>query len=182
MTAPASILASFAQPAARLATGDASGAAMGGFEALLAMLSQSLQGAGQTAGEETPVLDPAVAEAAEADSDLAALLAGSSAWLAQAMSQAPTVAAADPATPDGAGSETKAFAPAEPPVLASMTRTDLDAVAELAGDEATPLPAAPEGVDTEALESLLPGRSFEAANASPLAWRKPIRIPMPKSC
>jgi hypothetical protein len=175
VTAPASILASFAQPAARLAMGDAAGAAMGGFEALLAMLNPSLQGAGQTAGEETPALDRPLAEAAEADSDLAALLAGSSAWLAQAMSQAPTTPAVDTPAPDAAGAGAGAPTMPDLPVPGAMTRTDLDAAAELAGDQTTPgPPTLPEGVDTEALASLLQGRNFEAVNASPLAWRKPM--------
>ena len=90
MTAPAAIMATIAQPASRLATGDAAstlggGGAMGGFEALLAMLAQSLQG-GEAQGEATA--QPST-EAPAGDDDLAALLAqaGGALWMAQALSQ-----------------------------------------------------------------------------------------------
>lgn len=180
MTAPASILATFAQPATRLAMGDATGAALGGFEALLAMLSQSLQGAGQAAGEATPAVDPTAAEAPEADSDLAALLAGSSAWLTQAMSQVtpgqPTVP--DTTTADPAGVQAGASAPAQLPTPASMMRTHLDAAVEGGADQTGTAPPPPSaGVDTAALETLLQGQAFEASNAAPLAWRKPMTDP-----
>lgn len=66
MTAPVTILASLAQPAARAAMGDAVGAGLSGFDALLAMLTQALDGTEEgQAGEAdatTPEGDPAAGD------------------------------------------------------------------------------------------------------------------------
>jgi flagellar hook-length control protein FliK len=164
VTASASILATFAQPATRLATGDATGAAMGGFEALLAMLTQSLQGGEAASGGEATT--PPSTDAPAADDDLAALLsqAGAATWLAQALSQTKP-AEADTAPASGSAPQ------AVPAVPAPLIRTDLaDDATET--PPVTPSPAT--GIDTAALEDLLPGQTFEPANQSSLAWRKPM--------
>ncbi|MCE3288938.1 MAG: hypothetical protein K0R83_950 [Caulobacter sp.] len=164
MTASASILATFAQPAARLATGDATGAAMGGFEALLAMLTQSLQGGEADSGGEATTPPPTDAPAA--DDDLAALLsqAGAATWLAQALGQTKP-AEADTAPAPGSAPQA---APAAP---APLIRTDLG---DEAAEAAPAMPSPVNDVDTAALEDLLPGQTFEPANQSSLAWRKPM--------
>ena len=171
MTASASILATFAQPAARLATGDATGAAMGGFEALLAMLTQSLQGGEADSGGEATT--PPSTDAPAADDDLAALLsqAGTTTWLAQALGQTKP-AEADTAPASGSAPQA---APAAP---APLIRTDLGDEAAEAAPAAPAMPSPVNGpvndVDTAALEDLLPGQTFEPANQSSLAWRKPM--------
>lgn len=86
MTAPAAIIASFVQPAARLAMGDTVGGAVGGFEAILAMLQ------GGADGKPAEGTDPAPEIETSAESgDLAALLGQSGAvgWLTQSLSQSP---------------------------------------------------------------------------------------------
>lgn len=102
MTTPVSLLASAAQPALRLAAGDTVGAAMGGFDALLALFSQRgveeaepASGAGRRPPAETGE------ETATADGGL---LAG---WFAQSLvgGEAPVADAApavDGETPDEA--------------------------------------------------------------------------------
>lgn len=91
MTAPVAAIAAFVQPAAKLAMGDSAGAALGGFEALLAMLTQSLDGGAQgTATPDGEVASETTDKSAGDIGDLAALLGqtGAAAWLTQAMSQA----------------------------------------------------------------------------------------------
>lgn len=166
MTAPASILATFAQPATRLAMGDAAGAAMGGFEALLAMLSQSLQ-AGQARPEGDATAAPSTDTPSDPD-DLAALLsqAGPSAWLAQALGQTTPAETAAPAAATAAQ--------AEPTMLAPMTRAGPDE--EAASGDQSPR-AKSGGLDTGAVETPPPSQTFEAPDAPPLAWRKPMTDP-----
>lgn len=75
MTAPVSLFAGLAQPAARAAMGDAVGAGLTGFDALLAMLTQALDGTQEGATSEQ---DAATSDAEETAGDPS--LAG---WLAR---------------------------------------------------------------------------------------------------
>jgi flagellar hook-length control protein FliK len=86
MTAPVSLFAGLAQPAARAAMGDAVGAGLTGFDALLAMLTQALDGTGDKAAGEPSTEDAETSDAA-ADPSLAAWLArgGDSALMAQTL-------------------------------------------------------------------------------------------------
>jgi flagellar hook-length control protein FliK len=184
MTAPASILASFAQPASRLAMGDATGAALGGFEALLAMLSQSLESAGQGTGEKTAATgEPAPETSAETPAntgDLAALLAqaGPSAWLTQTLSQTPVSqapvtedAAAAPAPVTCAVPQAKSpLASAPTPVQANVGPTDL---VDVDPDQTLPTPA--EGSDTTALDALLRRHPPETVDPALLERIKPVK-------
>ncbi|RYF95747.1 MAG: flagellar hook-length control protein FliK [Caulobacteraceae bacterium] len=169
MTEPASILASFAQPGGRLAMGDATGAALGGFEALLGMLTQSLQDAGgkaKTPGETAP---QAATDTPAERGDLAALLAqaGSSAWLTQALGQAPASEAEAPVTcavPDGKSP------------FAGETMKDLSVTpgAEQAEPAAT-APAQSDGAEPSALDALLRRQPPEAVDPAILDRFKPVQ-------
>ncbi|MDB5470695.1 MAG: hypothetical protein JWR84_2255 [Caulobacter sp.] len=168
MTAPAAIVASFVQPAARLAMGDSVGGAVGGFEALLAVLTQPLQGGadGQATanGETAPETTPKTTSDTPADTgDLAALLgqSGAAAWLTQAMSQtapkaeeaaAPVTCAAPQAKgplvdiaqvlPQAAATEQSATEPAAPRQSATQpSATDVFTQAEVETTPADPLAA-----------------------------------------
>lgn len=169
MTAPVATIASFVQPAAKLAMGDAAGAAVGGFEALLAMLTQSLQGGaeGQAPGEDAAKGQTVDTEAT--DDDLAALLgqAGIAPWLTQAMSQ--TEDGAEPVT--CAATPEKGLAGAAP----AEAETTPDPLSTLLGSQT------PETIDPAIFEGARPVKNQASAQAAvpPLQSQAPTEVPPP---
>ncbi len=147
MTAPAAAIASFVQPAARLAMGDTVGGAVGGFAALMALLSPSMQADAAGAGK-------VKAETPAETGDLAALLGqtGAVAWMTQAMSQAV------PAAEDTAAPVTCDMPQTKAP-LADTEQTDTAALDALLRRQA------PEAVDPAILESLKPVKGQTAAQS-----------------
>lgn len=144
MTAPAAIVASFVQPAAKLAMGDAVGGALGGFEALLAMLTQSLQGGADGQATQTAQTDTDTETPAETG-DLAALLGGANpaAWLAHTLSRT-TPEAEDGSTPVTCDApQTKA------PLIdaATLPAPTAEGTQGTAPDQTAP-PAGPSGLET----------------------------------
>lgn len=157
MTAPAAIIASFAQPAARLAMGDAVGGAMGGFEALLAMLTQSQQGGAEGQATETATEARTPAESG----DLAGLLAAANptVWLTQTMSQATAEDGAAPVTCDLP--QTRGAT-----IDAASTNTE-QPQADLTGLEALMRGQASETVDPAILERARPTKGWTDAQWGP---------------
>ncbi len=160
MTAPAAIIASFVQPAARLAMGDTVGGAVGGFEAILAML----QGGADGKPVEGP--DPAAETETETETetqagtgDLAALLgqSGAAGWLTQSLSQSPIrQGAEEPMT--GGGSRT---------IKAAISVATVGVSTEAAATEAT-------GLDT-----LLARQAAEKVDPALLQRREPVSSQQP---
>lgn len=142
MTAPAAIIASFVQPAARLAMGDTVGGAVGGFEAILAMLQ------GGADGEPAEGTDPALETETSAESgDLAALLgqSGAAGWLTQSLSQSPTRQGAEEPMASGGSRTIKA---AIAGVSTEATATEANGLDSLLARQA------PEKVDPALLQRL----------------------------
>lgn len=160
MTAPAAIIASFVQPAAKLAMGDTVGGAVGGFEAILAMLQ------GGADGKPAEGLDPAAETETQAETgDLAALLgqSGAAGWLTQSLSQSPIrQGAEEPMT--GGGSRT---------IKAAISVATAGVSTEAATTEATGLDTllarqAPEKVDPALLR-----------RREPVSGQQPLPVPAP---
>lgn len=160
MTAPAAIIASFVQPAARLAMGDTVGGAVDGFEAILAMLQ------GGADGNPAEGLDLAAEAETQAETgDLAALLgqSGAAGWLTQSLSQSPIrQGAEEPMT--GGGSRT---------IKAAISAATAGVSTEAATTEATRLDTllarqAPEKVDPALLQ-----------RREPVSGQQPLPVPAP---
>jgi hypothetical protein len=160
MTAPAAIIASFVQPAASLAMGDTVGGAVGGFEAILAMLQ------GGADGKPGEGLDPAAETETQSETgDLAALLgqSGAAGWLTQSLSQSPIrQGAEEPMT--GGGSRT---------IKAAISVATAGVSTEAATTEATGLDTllarqAPEKVDPALLQ-----------RREPVSGQQPLPVPAP---
>ena len=161
MTAPAAIIASFVQPAARLAMGDTVGGAVGGFEAMLAML----QGGADGKPAEGP--DPAAETEPETQAetgDLAALLgqSGAAGWLTQSLSQSPIrQGAEEPMTGGGSRTIKAAISVATAGVSTEATTTEATGLDTLLARQA------PEKVDP-ALQ-----------RREPVSSRQPLPVPAP---
>lgn len=159
MTAPAAIIASFVQPAAKLAMGDTVGGAVGGFEAILAMLQ------GGADGKPAEGTDPAPETETPAESgDLAALLGQSGAvgWLTQSLSQSPPRRTAEE-TVTADGGRTKGAL-----ISTATAGASTEAATEATGLDALLARQAPEAVNPALLR-----------RGEPLASAQPLPAPAP---
>ncbi len=160
MTAPAAIIASFVQPAARLAMGDTVGGAVDGFEAILAMLQ------GGADGNPAEGLDLAAEAETQAETgDLAALLgqSGAAGWLTQSLSQSPIrQGAEEPMT--GGGSRT---------IKAAISAATAGVSTEAATTEATRLDTLLARQAPEKVDPALPQRR------EPVSGQQPLPVPAP---
>ncbi|HYE46029.1 MAG TPA: flagellar hook-length control protein FliK [Caulobacter sp.] len=152
-----SLFAGLVQPAARAAMGDAVGAGLSGFDALLAMLSQSLAAGGETPDREAALADaaPADGETAEGGTATPAAPAGESAmadWLAAGGDSA--VVAQALGNPNVPPSKTSSDQPLEgaPETCAPPAQPSVDAAPGLAPSPDRSAPEIPSGETDQPLQ------------------------------
>jgi flagellar hook-length control protein FliK len=174
MTAPASILAS--QPAQRLLAGDAKGAAVSGFEALLALLggqgtvaSGGMGEAGEAGASKAGAGDAGKTGADDGTSGEAGMaawlagLAGDNNWLAQAMGQAPQDGAEDGT--DGEAPITCGLPGAKTPLIADVAMVSGEEAGKTAKGDGPPSVISA-GQDGDILDQLAGGAAKQAQAAA----------------